>query len=186
MKKKIGLITAIVISVIILGSIFFLSVIPRLSDRERDVSWMADVESFIEDVKPSEPIEHWVSIDGARFSLIENGSNQILYHVHYDDKTGETDDNFVTYMMGLVHKINSEVNNSVSNDLFNEILEQNKVLKVDFGTDSREIFWQVNAHTVAWFILEDNLNKNLEGTIIIKQQKIPSGTQELTLREIRK
>ncbi len=181
MKKKIGIITVIIIVVIASFSLIF--VLSGLSEKERDFSWIAEVESFIEDVKPSEPIENWITVSGYRFSLIENGTQQILYHVIDDFKSN---DEFVSYIRNLMYNINNIVDSSVDEVRFNEIIEQNKVLQVDFGTDTGETFWQTNVHTVAWFILEDNLNQNLEGTIFIKQQTIPSGNQELTLREIRK
>ena len=185
MKKGVNifLISVSIVILLLIGTLASVGVFMNHPSGERDVSWIDNVEDIIEEVKPSEPIEHWVTIGGYRFSLYENGNSQILYHV-IDDFLSS--DSFVAYMRGLMHKINNIINSSVSNELFTEILEKNKVLQVDFGTDTGEIFWQKNAYTVAWFILEDNLNKDLEGTIFINQQIYPTWKTEETLREIRK
>ena len=181
-RRKIVII--ILILVMVLPGTFFLLVFkPGEHSGERDISWIDTVNDFIEEVKPSEPIETWITITGYRFSLHENGTQQILYHVYNEFKSK---DDFVSYMRNLLYKVNNIINSSINGELFSEILEKNKVLQVDFGTDTGETFWKTNAYTVAWFILEDNINKDLEGTIIIKQQIFPTWKIEETLREIRK
>ena len=171
----------ILILVMVLPGTFFLLVF-KLGEHsgERDISWIDTVYDFIEEVKDWEPIEHDPDIGGYRFLLCENGTSETIYKVGADER----DDSHVAFFRGLMHKINNVINSSISKELYYEIIEKNKVLMVSFGPDTNEVFWRYNAVTTAFFILEDNLNNDLEGTIIVKQQIFPTWKIEETLREI--
>ena len=140
---------------------------------ERDISWIDDVTVFIEELKPSEPIEScYVSM--YQFYLYENGNKQIIFC------SSNKSDIFVDYVRGLLNKVNRIVNGSVTTNFLDEVLESNKVLEVFFrqGND----FSSVKKVISAYFILEDNTNKNLQGTIIIHSYVTKEG--EYSLREI--
>ena len=195
MKKSTSLfvlasvILLIIISVVLVGAIFVAFFGFDLSDGGRDTSWISDVENFIDEVRPSEPVESWgMGLFGYYFTLLDYGGTELLYHVTDEHNTN---DSFVLYLQNLIYKANNVLNSSVDEEFAEEIFLNNRVLKVNFGTNFEETVGQeTSKFTYAWFILEDNLNKNLKGTIIIKQDTHPEGTSirnwetEITLREI--
>ena len=175
--------------VVLVGAIFVAFFGFNLSDGGRDTSWISDVENFIDDVRPSDPIESFgMGLYGYYFTLRNNGEVELLYHVMDEHNTN---DSFVLYLQNLIYKANNVLNSSVGEEFREEIFRNNRVLNVNFGTNFEETVGQeTSTFTYAWFILEDNLNKNLKGTIIIKQDTHPEGTSirnwetEITLREI--
>ncbi len=187
-QKKTGFVV-LVIAVLLFGTVFVAFFGFSLSEKERDISWIDDVENFIEEVRPSEPIESWgMGFYGYYFTLSDNGEAELLYHVTDE---GNTNDNFVLYMENLIYKANNVLNNSVDEEFIEEISQNTKFLTVNFGTYFGETAEQeTSIFTSAWFILEDNINKNLKGTIILIQDTHPEGTslhnweKEITLREI--
>jgi len=162
-----------------------------MTNGERDVSWVGDVEDFIVEVRPSEPVESWgMGLFGYYFTLRDKGEAELLYHV--TDK-GNTNDSFVIYLENLICKSNNILNISVDEEFTEEIFQNNRVLTVNFLTYFNETSeLETSTFTYAWFILEDNLNKNLKGTILLSQDTHPEGTSphnwetEKTLREVTK
>lgn len=149
---------------------------------ERDISWIDNVNGFIEEAKPfpepnppGEPPTEGMSM--YRFYLWENGSDQLIYYTSYKSN------NFVAYMRGLLNQVNSVIYSSIGKEFRSEIRGANKVLQFFFRQpeDFESIGEEVQS---AYFVLEDNLNKDLEGTIII--HRYISGESEYSLREIRK
>jgi len=174
-RRRIVIIT-IVLVLVIFSTIFLLF----FRFGERDVSWIDDANGFIDEVKPffeSDPTESDIPLLSMyQFYLYENGSGQLIY------LTSDKSDIFVAYMRNLLNKVNRIRNSSVSREFLDEVLGKNKVLMLFFRFD--EDFWSIKNAERACFILEDNLNKDLEGTIII-QRKI-TGEGEFSLREIAK
>ena len=166
-------IIAFVLLLVISGTIFLLF----FRFGERDISWIDDVEDFIEEVKPfpepagpGEPPREGMSM--YRFFLYENGSDQLIYYTSYKSN------NFVAYMSGLLNQVNSVIYSSIGKEFRSEIRGTNKVLQFFFRQpEDIESIGEVQS---AYFILEDNLNKYLEVTIII--HRYISGESEYSLR----
>lgn len=156
----------------------------------RDISWIDDVEDFIVEVRPSEPVESWgLGLYGYYFTLWDNNETELLYHV---TDTGNTNDSFVLYMENLICQSNNVLNTSIDEE-FAEVFENNRVLTVNFLSYFEETIDNKTGNiTYAWFILDDNLNKNLKGTILLIQNIHPPETdihnweKHKTLREITK
>jgi len=173
-RRKFVIITIILV-LVILGSIFLLF----FRSGNRDISWIDDVNDYIEELKPfpqpdssGEPMP--VPLSMYHFYLYENGSSQLIFH------TSKKSNDFVAYMRGLLNKVNRIKNSSVSREFLDEVVGTNKVLMFFFRFD--EDFWSVKKVERAFFILEDNLNRDLEGTIIIRRRI--TGEGEYSLREI--
>jgi len=107
-------------------------------------------------------------------SICTKMSSQLIFH------TSKKSNDFVAYMRGLLNKVNRIKNSSVSREFLDEVVGTNKVLMFFFRFD--EDFWSVKKVERAFFILEDNLNRDLEGTIIIRRRI--TGEGEYSLREI--
>lgn len=152
MKKGVNifLISVSIVILLLIGTLASVGVFMNHPSGERDVSWIDNVEDIIEEVKDWEPIENNPDIGGYNFRLFENGNLETIYKVSAEDR----DDSYVAYFRGHMYKINNIINSSVSDELYTEILEKNKVLMVSFGGDTKEVFWRVNAQTTAFFILE--------------------------------
>ena len=177
--------------VVLVGAIFVAFFGVDLSDGGRDTLWISDVENFIVEVRPSEPVESWgMGLYGYYFTLWDKGEAELLYHV---TDNGNTNDSFVLYLENLIYESNNILNISVDEEFAEEIFQNNRVLTVNFLTYFNETSeLETSTFTYAWFILEDNLNKNLKGTILLIQDTHPEGTSphnwetEKTLREITK
>ena len=172
----------LVIGVLLAGTVFVAFFGFDLSEGERDVSWISNVEDFIVEVRPPEPIESWgMGIYGYYFTLQDKGESELLYHVMDE---GNTNDSFVRYLQNILCKTNNTFNSSVDEEFAEEIFLNNRLLQV-YSTSDLATFEQETTVNSAWFILKDNLNKNLKGTILIQQTR-PTGEIEISLQEITK
>ena len=189
-KRNTFFVVLILILVVVAASMFAFFGF-GMTNGGRDVSWVGDVEDFIVEVRPSEPVESWgMGFFGYYFTLWDKGEAELLYHV---TDNGNTNDSFVLYLENLIYESNNILNISVDEEFAEEIFQNNRVLTVNFLTYFNETSeLETSTFTYAWFILEDNLNKNLKGTILLIQDTHPEGTSphnwetEKTLREITK
>ena len=122
----------------------------------RDVSWINEVENWIRK-ENWEPDREYIPLMTSAFFLYENGEEQFFRL--YSHKS------FSAYIRGLVNDVDRIVDYTSRNFLADEILVKNKVLELvlRFPLD----FSLFRKYGSAYFILEDKLNMNLEGTIII-------------------
>lgn len=141
---------------------------------EKDTSWVDEVNDFIEELKPfpQEPIPTPLSM--YQFYLNENGSSQLIYH------SSSKSDDFVATIRGILNRAHRIINSSRSEEFLDEVLESTKFMQVIFrlGDD----FWTDKNVLSAYFILEDNSGKDLEGAVIMYSYN--SGEVEYSLREI--
>ena len=136
---------------------------------ERDISWISQVENWIKE-ENREPDREYIPMMLSAFFLYTNGEKQFfrLYSHH----------NFSSYIRGLVNDVDRRIDYLSMQFFLDEILTKNKVLEFtgrfpfDFGL--------LNKYRAAFFILEDNLDMNLEGTIIIFDIKGRLGVWEIT------
>jgi len=122
----------------------------------RDVSWINEVENWIRK-ENWEPDREYIPLMITAFFLYENGEEQFfLLHSH---------NSFSAYIRGLVNDVDRRIDYISREYLVDEILVKDKVLELvlrfplDFG-----LFRKYGG---AYFILEDKLDMNLQGTIII-------------------
>jgi hypothetical protein len=98
---------------------------------ERDISWIDNVNGFIEEAKPfpepnppGKPPTEGMSM--YRFYLHENGSDQLIYYASLQSN------DFVAYMRSLLNQVNSVINSSIGKEFSSEIRGANKVLEFFF------------------------------------------------------
>jgi hypothetical protein len=141
----------------------------NFSIAERDVSWVSEVENWIRK-ENWEPDREYIPMMINAFFLIENGKEQFFRLYSHQE--------FSSYIKGLVNDVDKRVEYISREFLMNEILAKDRVLELvgrfpfDFGL--------LNKYGAAYFILEDNLAMNLEGTIIIFDVKGRYGVWEIT------
>jgi len=136
---------------------------------ERDVSWVVEVENWIRK-ENWEPDREYIPMMLNAFFLIENGKEQFFRLYSHQE--------FSSYIRGLVNGVDKRVEYVSMEVLMDKILAKDKVLELvgrfpfDFGL--------LNKYGAAYFILEDNSDMNLEGTIIIVDIKGRYGVWEIT------
>ena len=136
---------------------------------ERDISWISQVENWIKEENWEPDREHIPMMLSAYF-LIENGEEEFFRLYSHQE--------FSSYVRGLVNDVDKRVEYISREFLMDEILAKDRVLKLvgrfpfDFGL--------LNKYGAAYFILEDNLDMNLKGTIIILDIKGRLGVWEIT------
>jgi len=136
---------------------------------ERDVSWVSEAENWIRK-ENWEPDREYIPMMSVAFFLIENGEEQFFRLYSHQE--------FSSYMRGLVNDVDKRIEYISREFLMDKILAKDRVLELvgrfpfDFGF--------FNKYGAAYFILEDNLDMNLEGTIIIFDIKGRYGVWEIT------
>ena len=144
----------------------------------RDISWIIEVEDFIkkEDwVSNSkfEPMQDWA------FFLYENGTEQYFYLTNQKE--------FITYINTILNRINRQVEDSISEDLLDEILSTGKVLELvhRFPTNSfgwvptNEFDWKVD-YRIAYFVLDGTSVTDLGGTMIVRETNSKISVWQIT------
>lgn len=136
---------------------------------ERDISWISEVENWIRK-ENWEPDREYIPLMLDAFFLFENGEEQFFRLYSHQE--------FSSYIRGLVNDVDRRIDYISREFLTDEVLAKDKVLELvgrfpfDFGF--------LNKYGAAYFILEDNLDMNLEGTIIIFDIKGRLGIWEIT------
>jgi len=127
---------------------------------ERDTSWISKVNSLLEESKPypdeyTKPPIIWFHI-----YLYENGTEQLV-------DAGEADNEFVVYLQDLLLRVDGQRNISITQEFVNKVLATNKVLMLTERMYHDFHLWKNFGR--ALFVLEDNLNEDLEGIIIVRE-----------------
>lgn len=148
-KRHIG--PVIFIAMIMFTTFFAIS----FSFAPRDISWIGQVENWIKR-ENWEPDREYIPLMLDAFFLYENGEEQFFrLYAH---------NNFSAYIRGLVNDVDRRLD-YVSREFFDEILAEDRVLElvlrfpVEFGF--------FNKFGAAFFVLEDKLDLDLEGTIVV-------------------
>ena len=143
-----------------------LSSIGLLMNRQvRDTSWIQGINDLIEEVKPypvpqtQNGIPLPTSIALNTFYLYENGTKQLIH------LSSLSDDEFVSYVMNLIQRINTITYDTIEPDLLEEIESKNRLLNLKLRFPNENDFQQ--SFSEAYFILDDTLGRDLTGTIII-------------------
>jgi hypothetical protein len=140
----------------------------NFSIAERDVSWINEIEDWIKEENWI-PDREYVPAMMSSFFLYENGEEQFfLLNSHQE---------FWPYIEGLVNDIDRRIR-YIPREFLDEILAKDKVMAylLRFPLDFR-LF---NEYGIAYFILEDKSDMNLEGTIIIRDTQGRLGVWEIT------
>ena len=140
----------------------------------RNISWIGEVEDFIkkEDWVPN---SEYIPLQKSAFFLYENGTEQYFYLTNQKE--------FISYIDNILNKVNRQVEESISQDLLEELLSTGKVLELvhRFSTKS---FGLILTYRIAYFVLDDKSNSDFEGTIITREEN--SKTSKISVWQITK
>ena len=135
---------------------------------ERDVSWIDEIEERIKE-ENWVPDSEYVPAMMSSFFLYENGEEQFfLLNSHQE---------FWPYIERLINEVDLLIR-YIPNENLEEILAKDKVMAylprfpIKFGL--------FNKYGIAYFILEDKSDMNIEGTIIIFDTQGKLGIWEIT------
>jgi len=126
-----------------------------------DYSWVNDVNQFLEESKPyPNPSEINIMLSSYQLYLGQNESTQLILWANQNHA-------FYSYLKDLILQVNQQRNASITQDTLNQILSSSKVAFLDYRfPEDIGIFTDIQN---AYFILESNMDKELQGTIIIEQ-----------------
>ena len=133
----------------------------------RDVSWINEVEDLIKK-ENWEPNSEYIPMQDWAFFIYENGEGQYFLL--------KSNEEFISHINDLMNRIDRQIEESISDEFFDEILATDKVLAVVHRFDTKSSLWRapnnfgsnVNYDRV-YFVLEEKLGKGLEGTIIVHE-----------------
>ena len=156
-KQHIGPIVYLILVSLTTTLAFSFSIAPR------DASWINEVENRIRR-ENWEPNREYIPLMSDSFFLYENGEEEYFYLYSHQD--------FVSYMKGLTGKINRKLESSTSKEYMDEILTSDRVLAfVHRFPEGFGFLGLYGSFEVAYFILEDKIRENVEGTIIMQDRR---------------
>ena len=123
----------------------------------RDTSWISEVENRIKQ-ENWEPNREYIPLMLDSFFLHEDEKEEFFYlYSHHE---------FVSYIENLERTVNRKIINSVSKEYLDEVLASNKVIQHNIRHDREQFL--VGKYEDAYFVLEDNLGRDLQGAIIFE------------------
>jgi hypothetical protein len=162
--------------------LFAIVLIANYSSATRDVSWIDEVENFIQK-ENWEPDREYVPLMDWAFFLHENGTEQYFYL--------ESQSEFISHINSVMNRIDRRVEESISDELLDEILATDKVLAVVHRFSTKSGMWtapnnfgsKVNYDRV-YFVLEEKLGTGLEGAIIVREHNFGDSYYKYSLWQI--
>jgi hypothetical protein len=127
-----------------------------------DTSWIDNVNTYLEESKPypDASANNYYLLSSYQLYLEQNGTTQLILWATQSN-------NFYSYLKDIILQVNQQRNASINQEGLNQILSSSKVIFLDYRfPEDIGFFTDI---TNAYFILESNLDKELQGTIIIKQ-----------------
>ena len=151
-------------SLVIFGSLL----IANYNMGTRDVSWINEVEDLIKK-ENWEPDSEYIPMQDWAFFIYENGEGQYFLL--------KSNEEFISHINNLMNRIDSQIEESISDEFFDEILATDKVLAVVHRFSTKSSLWSAPNnfgmnidYNKAYFVLEDKLGADLEGTIIVREE----------------
>jgi hypothetical protein len=162
LKKIVFLLFALLLIGAVLGALmFFESNKPQ--DNTELYAWVAPVEQMLKEAKPyptNNSLSHPANPEVLNIYLNQNGTQQLVYY-------GEGD-NFSSYLTGLMEQINVEGTQKVSEVYLGKIMQTDKVVNLNYNLTMLSTEKSTQKYYSAYFVLEDNLNENLTGAILVR------------------
>jgi hypothetical protein len=147
--------------VLTLISLFTIGVLqpPNQNQNEIDTSWISELEEYLNEAQPYPPPPSDWDLSSYYVYLFEDGKE---YLVEYSgDET-----NLVTFLEDLIDKADVKIGATISEGFVNRITASDKVASLTYRFPS---FAPSSQLKKAWFILQDNLNEGLTGTMVLAQ-----------------
>jgi uncharacterized protein (UPF0333 family) len=124
-----------------------------------DASWIATIDEMLENAKTYlNSNDPGVLMSYCRIYLYEGGTKHLVYYGNPNS--------FGSYLTGLLKQVNAQKQAIISREYLDNVTASNKVVMINYRTTLIPTSQKFYA---GYFILEDNLNEELTGTIIIQQ-----------------
>jgi hypothetical protein len=147
---------SVVLVMITLFTCGFLTV--KSGQNEIDTSWVGKLDEYLNEAKPyPAPPDSW-DLSDHFIHLFEDGKS---YLVEYS--CGGT--NLVAFLENLADKADAEIDVTINEGFLDRITAFDKVVSLTY----RNQFISPSGHGNVWFILQDNLNEGLNGTVVLAQ-----------------
>ena len=150
----------------------------------RDVSWIRTVENYLNE-ETWEPDQELIPFSDWAFFLYKNGSEQ------YFVSTSRLE--LISVVNNLMDTVDGHVHTSISEDLLDEILGQNKIMKIVYRFSTKSGLWTPpNSfarnidYDVLYFVLQDNSGNGLDGTVVVREHSFGADQSNYSVWEIRK
>lgn len=149
---------SVALVIISLFSCGFLT-IPKLDQKEIDTSWVDKLDEYLNEAQPYPPPPSDWDLSDHFIYLFEDGHE---YLVEYSG--GGT--KLVAFLENLADKANNEINTMVDEGFVNRITTSDKVVSLTYKYGLTSPSKRLDK---VWFILQDNLNEGLNGTVVRAQ-----------------
>ncbi len=140
----------------------------------RDVSWISTDEDYLKE-ETWEPDLEYVPLADWAFFLCENGTKQFF--------VSKSSLELISVVNDLMGEVDRQVHGSISEDLLDELLAQDKILKIVHRFSTKCGLWtppnsfaRKVDYDILYFVLQDNSTNGLEGTVIVLEHS--SGADE--------
>ena len=151
-------VTVVVLLVLVLG-LLWVGLNTRI-----DASWTAEVEVLVEGYQlypeGAERSNPDVTISACSMYLAENGTERLIYYGNGDALSG--------YLGGLLRNASMRVG-AVSEGYLDEVLANDKVVVLSYRITILGLDEPGAKYYMGYFILEDNLGRDLQGFIIARE-----------------
>src|SRR4030043_918963 len=132
---------------------------PKSDQNEIDTSWVGKLDEYLNEAKPyPAPPDSWDFSDHFIY-LFEDGKS---YLVEYS--CGGT--NLVAFLENLTNKADAKIDVTINEGFLDRITASDKVVSITYRDQLISPSRQLGK---VWFILQDNLNEGLNGTVVLSQ-----------------
>ena len=148
--------------------------IPKLGQKKIDTSWVNELDEYLNEAQPYPPPPSDWDLSDYFIYLYEDGQ---VYLVEYSG--GGT--KLVAFLEDLVDKAYNEINATLDQGFVNRLIASDKVVSLTYKYG---LTYPSTRLEKVWFILQDNLNEDLTGTVV-RAQTI-NNSEELSIWAILK
>jgi len=125
-----------------------------------DISWIAQVNQFLMIAKPYPQWKDDYTLSAYTINLYENGTRTFV--------NASNGNEFTSYLLGLFLQVNRKLDDSVTDSYVTRMLEADKVVYLRSRLGERLVQSEIDIVWDIYYVLDDNLNEQLKGTIFIE------------------
>jgi hypothetical protein len=160
---KRAVLTILLITVIALSGALIGYYWANLNNRQIDTSWVAKAEGLLQGYQPynnTQPNSLDVTLAYCNMYLVENGTEQLIYYGNGDALS--------TYLGELLENATVQ-KGTVNQDHLDRVLATDRAVILSYRISILAMSDPTAKYYMGYFILEDDLNEGLEGTIIARE-----------------
>lgn len=134
----------------------------NLNNKQIDTSWVAKAEGLVQNYQPynnTQSNSPNVTLAYCSMYLVENGTEQLIYYGNGDTLS--------TYLGELLKNATIQ-KGTINQDHLDKVLATDRVVLLSYRISILHMSDPTAKYYMGYFILEDNLNEGLEGTIIAR------------------